>query len=194
MKTTRTKSNAHARQEGLAALEARVAALEERLGAAASRSGAVESPQAVQPPTPTPQAPAPDRPWAVNVLQQRTGPPFEGDASRGSLLYAGPLLAPGTGLVAWQMERPVPGVFARAWGAAAPVLAALGHPVRLEIVRRLLGGAHSSQELQQIPELGSTAAGLAERTPAPREQEGESHDQEPRARTPPRPPGRTVGR
>ena len=45
---------------------------------------------------------------------------------------------------------------AEGWEEAAAVLAALGNPVRLEIVRRLLLGGETVQELQEIPGLGTT--------------------------------------
>ncbi len=40
--------------------------------------------------------------------------------------------------------------------ATAEVLAALGHPVRLALVRRLLGGPATAAELQEAGELSST--------------------------------------
>lgn len=99
---------------------------------------------------------APDRLWAVEVLQGRSGPPFESDHSRGSLVYAGSVTAPGSGTVVWQIERPVPLLLEQEWDGVAPVLAALGHPVRLQIIRRLLAGARTSQDLQEIADLGTT--------------------------------------
>lgn len=124
----------------LTALEGRVTSLE-----AGQASGASAA-----------RVPTPDMPWAVDVLRERRGEPFESPDARGGLVYAGYLRTPGTGLVAWQIERPVPPALRRTWEVAAPVLAALGHPVRLEIVRRLLLGARTSQDLQEIPEIGST--------------------------------------
>lgn len=103
-----------------------------------------------------PQSFAPDRLWAVDILRRRSGTAFEADSSKGSLLYAGSLTSLGTGTVAWQIERPFPNFLQHRWDPAAPVLAALGHPVRLEIIRRLLAGARTSQELQEIADLRTT--------------------------------------
>lgn len=121
-------------------LERRVAALE---GAAAGAAGA----------RPVPPS---DQPWAVDVLRERRGTPYEEGSVSGGLLYAGYLRTPGSGLVAWQVERPLPPALKTTWEVAAAVLAALGHPLRLEIVRHLLLGARTSQDLQQLPGLGST--------------------------------------
>lgn len=71
-------------------------------------------------------------------------------------MYAGSLTSAGTGTVAWQIERPVPALMETEWDSASPVLAAVGHPIRLKILHRLLEGARSSQELQEIADLGTT--------------------------------------
>ena len=97
-----------------------------------------------------------ERYWALARLAERTGPEFEQDGVAGSLLYAGRATTPGGGDLIWQAEYPLPGVLAEGWEAAAGLLAALGSPVRLEIVRRLLLGGETVQELQEIPELGTS--------------------------------------
>ena len=94
--------------------------------------------------------------WALARLAERTGPEFDKDGVAGSLLYAGRATTPGGGDLIWQAEHPLPGVLAEGWEQAAAVLAALGNPVRLEIVRRLLLGGETVQELQEIPGLGTT--------------------------------------
>jgi len=94
--------------------------------------------------------------WALARLAERTGPEFDRDGVAGSLLYAGRATTPGGGALIWQAEHPLPGVLAEGWEDAAVVLAALGNPVRLEIVRRLLLGGETVQELQEIPGLGTS--------------------------------------
>src|SRR5215831_3720859 len=94
--------------------------------------------------------------WALARLAERTGPEFERDGVAGSLLYAGRATTPGGGDLIWQAEHPLPGVMAEGWEEAATVLAALGSPVRLEILRRLLLGGGTVQELQEIPGLGTS--------------------------------------
>jgi len=130
-------------------LEQRVALLEERTPAATSHG---------RPSQAAPSLPIvdPERFWALARLARRTGPEFERDGVAGSLLYAGRAATPGGGDLIWQAEHPLPGVLAEAWEDAAAVLAALGSPVRLEIIRRLLLGGQTSGELQEIPGLGTS--------------------------------------
>jgi DNA-binding transcriptional ArsR family regulator len=94
--------------------------------------------------------------WALARLAERTGPEFDRDGVAGSLLYAGRATTPGGGALIWQAEHPMPDVLAEGWEDAAVVLAALGNPVRLEIVRRLLLGGETVHELQEIPGLGTS--------------------------------------
>jgi DNA-binding transcriptional ArsR family regulator len=97
-----------------------------------------------------------DKFWALARLAERTGPEFDRDGVAGSLLYAGRALTPGGGDLIWQVEHPLPGVLAEGWDDAATVLATLGNPVRLEIVRRILLGGETVQQLQEIPGLGTS--------------------------------------
>lgn len=132
-------------------LEERVAALEGAGGAARPDS------RAITPAVPgVPGVGEGEVFWALEVLRQRSGPPFEDEETGGSVLFAGVVRAPGAGQVVWQEERPVPAVLRAGWDDAAGVLAALGHPIRLEIVRRLLGGASTTGELAGIPALGTS--------------------------------------
>src|SRR5215469_14578612 len=128
-------------------LAARVSELERRVALLEDDGG--ERPQ----PRPIVDA---DTFWALARLAERTGPEFDRDGVAGSLLYAGRATTPGGGALIWQAEHPLPGVMAEGWEAAATVLAALGNPVRLEIVRRLLLGGETVQELQEIPGLGTS--------------------------------------
>ena len=98
-----------------------------------------------------------DRFWALAKLAERTGPEFERDGVGKQPAVRGPHdLPPGGGDLIWQAEHPLPGVLAEGWEEAAAVLAALGSPVRLEIVRRILLGGETVQELQEIPGLGTS--------------------------------------
>lgn len=74
------------------------------------------------------------------------------------LRYGGRVTAPGTGTgsVVWQLEHPLPDVLDADLGVAADVLGALGHPLRLEILRRLLLGARTLADLQEIPGSGTS--------------------------------------
>ena len=126
----------------------------------AARMGDLERRVALLEGHPGERAPLPiadkDKFWALARLAERTGPEFDQDGVAGSLLYAGRATTPGGGDLIWQAEHPLPGVLAEGWEDAAAVLAALGNPVRLEIVRRLLLGGETVQELQEIPGLGTS--------------------------------------
>jgi DNA-binding transcriptional ArsR family regulator len=98
----------------------------------------------------------PERFWALARLAERTGPEFDRDGVAGSLLYAGRATTPGGGDLIWQAEHPLPDVLAEGWEDAATVLSALGSPFRLEIIRALLLGRGTVQQLQEIPGLGTS--------------------------------------
>jgi DNA-binding transcriptional ArsR family regulator len=130
-------------------LDSRMAALERRMDRL-ERSGR-DSPGPGRS-----EDPPGDHFWALDVLRQRAGEPFEhGDVS-GSLMFAGVAAAPGAGPAMWQEEHPVPAMLAGDWADAVPALSALAHPVRLELIRRLLAGARTAQELSGIPEVGTS--------------------------------------
>lgn len=71
-------------------------------------------------------------------------------------MFAGTAPGEDTQAVDWRQEHPVPALLASSWADAAGALAALGHPVRLELIRRLLSGAHTTHELAEIPDLGTS--------------------------------------
>jgi DNA-binding transcriptional ArsR family regulator len=126
----------------LEALEQRVDRLE-HAGAATAEPGTLPRP-------------VDDRFWALDVLRRRSGAPFEDGDVAGSVAFAGVARAPGVGAAIWQEEHPLPAMLAGSWADAASALSALGHPVRLELIRRLLAGAHTTQELSEIPDLGTS--------------------------------------
>ncbi|WP_430501237.1 ArsR/SmtB family transcription factor [Micromonospora trifolii] len=120
-------------EDRLAALEAQVAALSERLTAA--------------PPTP----PAPEGTfWALDGLKQRLPP----DGS-GAVLYTGTVHVAGQHYD-WQYGRTVDDLLAADWTELASTLSALAHPVRLRLLREIIGGRQSTSELAEIEELGTT--------------------------------------
>lgn len=133
----------------------RRASLRARLEAVERRLDRVERGSRMAATTGETPSPEPLRPWVVDVLAARTGPAWERDETAGSILYAGATTTPGTGPLRWQVERPVPYALDRDWAPAAIVLAAFGHPQRLAILRELLLGARTTQELQRIDGMGT---------------------------------------
>ncbi|MBG6103804.1 ArsR/SmtB family transcription factor [Micromonospora vinacea] len=117
----------------LAALETQVAALSERLTA--------------EPPAP----PASEGTfWALDGLKQRL--PADGT---GAVLYTGTVRVAGQHYD-WQYGRTVDDLLANDWTELASTLSALAHPVRLRLLREILGGRQSTSELAEIDELGTT--------------------------------------
>lgn len=120
-------------EERLAALEAQVAALVERLG------GGEE-------PTPPPEGVF----WALDGLKQRL--PSDGS---GAVLYTGTVRLAGQHYD-WQYGRAVEDLLDEDWSDLPAVLSALAHPVRLRLLREILGGRQGTAELAGIEDLGTT--------------------------------------
>ncbi|MEU8158170.1 helix-turn-helix domain-containing protein [Micromonospora sp. NPDC048986] len=120
-------------EDRLAALEAQVAALSERLAAA-------------PPPPPAPEGTF----WALDGLKQRL--PTDGS---GAVLYTGTVRV-GDQHYDWQYGRTVDDLLAVDWTELSSILSALAHPVRLRLLREIIGGRHSTSELAEIEELGTT--------------------------------------
>ncbi|MBQ1074873.1 winged helix-turn-helix transcriptional regulator [Micromonospora sp. C31] len=123
-------------EERVSALEAQVAALMERLGPAA-------------PPTEASTV-AGDVFWALDGLKRRI--PADGG---GAVLYTGTVRLDDQHYD-WQYGRTVDDVLAGDWTELAGVLTALAHPVRLRLLREILGGRHGTGELAEIEGLGTT--------------------------------------
>ncbi len=136
-------------------LGSRLAALERRVERLENRDGP-EQPRSTGIPESAGRSGADGQFWAVDVLRHRAGAPFEDGDVAGSLEFAGVASAPGAGTAIWQEEHPLPAMLAGSWTDAVSALSALGHPVRLELVRRMLAGAHTTQELSEIPDLGTS--------------------------------------
>ncbi|WP_454086312.1 ArsR/SmtB family transcription factor [Georgenia sp. Marseille-Q6866] len=115
----------------LAALEERVAALESRL--ATSTADAV-----------------PDSPlWALQGLQERVEDP-------GAVMLVGHVELPDGRRAQWQLGAATDDLLAADWTEEADVLVALGHPVRLRLLQRVLGGATTVAELVDTDGVGTS--------------------------------------
>ncbi len=130
----------------------RVAALERHLADLTARVAALEAAPRMAASAPLRALPAHDA--LLDVLRQRDGPPYARDDARGALLYAGAVDLAGAEYV-WHIERALPFLLDLDAEAVAPVLLALGNPWRLRLVRALLRGPCSSQQLQEAVGVGS---------------------------------------
>lgn len=91
----------------------------------------------------------------VAALEPPAGAGAASGGDAGSVRYAGTVRL--SGEVRWTIELGADDVLALPTAAVVRVLAALGHPVRLAVVRRLLRGPASVAELQEA--VGGSSAG-----------------------------------
>lgn len=147
-------------EQRLLDLEARVRALEARSvpeGDDAATPAAVRAPRLPASGGPEPSAPPPSAApgedgalWVLEGLTRRLGP------GQGGVVYGGRYCHPAGGEVQWQIGRPQPALLDEDWADLAPRLAALGHPVRLQLLQRLLLGASAVAELAAQPGMGTS--------------------------------------
>ncbi|MFI1735468.1 ArsR/SmtB family transcription factor [Streptomyces acidicola] len=121
-------------------LEQRVADLERRL---AALEGAHRT---------APQLDASDF-WALNGLKERLA---ELGATDGGVLFTGAVRLPTGERYEWQYGARTEDLVDDDWTPAAEPFAALGHPVRLRLLREILGGRRTAAELAELDEVGTT--------------------------------------
>ncbi|UCN13948.1 ArsR/SmtB family transcription factor [Cellulomonas iranensis] len=124
-------------------LPARVAALEERVAALEAAPTTTTTPLDTD---------ADDRFWALTGLTARVDRP----ASSGAVMMVGDVRTPAGDEARWQYALTTDDLLAADWSDLAPVLAALGHPVRLALLRAVLDGARTARELADAVDVGST--------------------------------------
>jgi len=74
----------------------------------------------------------------------------------GEVVYGGVVTTPTGEQYVWQKHGGVRELFKRDWQVFDRVLAALGHPVRLAILKALLEGKRSKADLERLEGLGTT--------------------------------------
>ncbi|WMX45948.1 helix-turn-helix domain-containing protein [Streptomyces roseicoloratus] len=121
-------------------IEERVAALERRMAALES-TGRPE------------HTPADGDFWALDGLKAQLA---EAAADDGGVLYAGAVRLPTGERYEWQSGGLAEDLLDRDWSEAADAFAALGHPVRLRLLREILGGRRTAAELADLEEIGTT--------------------------------------
>ncbi|MEU6826380.1 winged helix-turn-helix domain-containing protein [Streptomyces atriruber] len=121
-------------------LEERVAALERRM---AELAGA-------EPPAP---AVGEGDFWALDALKARH--PVTDDAD-GAVLFTGAVRVPTGHRYEWQYGLLTESVVEGDWSDAAESFAALGNPVRLRLLKEILGGLRTAAELAALDDVGTT--------------------------------------
>lgn len=132
--------DAHTLREEVRALAERVAALEQ-----------TSAPSVEQAPSfPTEDD---DKFWALTGLRSRLAqlPPPSGE-----VMLVGSLTLPDGAPVSWQQSAETAGMLDTDWSDQAAAFTALGHPVRLELLRHILSGTHATADLAAIESLGTT--------------------------------------
>ncbi|WP_251048659.1 winged helix-turn-helix domain-containing protein [Microbacterium sp. ISL-103] len=84
--------------------------------------------------------------WFVNELGRR---------APGAVMMAG-AVDTAAGPVRWQYGLMADGLLSEDWSDLAHPLEALGHPARIELVRQVMRGAHTTAELLQLEHLASS--------------------------------------
>lgn len=92
--------------------------------------------------------------WALNGLQARL--PDDASTTEGAVMLVGALTLPTGAPVSWQQTVGTAGQLEATWAERASVFAALGHPVRLELLRHIVSGTHATSELAAVDGLGTT--------------------------------------
>ncbi len=95
-----------------------------------------------------------ERFWALTQLQARLGD--HPATVEGAVMLVGSLTLPDGAPVAWQQSAATAGMWETDWSDRAASFAALGHPVRLELLRQILSGVRATAELAGTASLGTT--------------------------------------
>lgn len=98
--------------------------------------------------------------WALDGLKDQLGQVGEA-AADGGVLFTGAVRLPAGERYEWQYGALTAGLLGQDgerpdWAEAAEPLAALGHPVRLRLLREILGGRRTAAELAELDETGTT--------------------------------------
>lgn len=92
--------------------------------------------------------------WALAGVRSRLGDHPE--TERGEVMLVGSLTLPTGAPVAWQQSAGTAGLIETDWSDRAATFAALGHPVRIELLRHILSGVQATADLAAIEGLGTT--------------------------------------
>lgn len=133
-------------EDRLAALEERVAALETRADGAPADPSSVDASPGTE--APTFAARTEETFWALQGVKERSGP-------SGGVLFTGAVSLRGRS-AEYQWARSTEDVLDRDWSEHADAIAALGHPLRMSMLRLLLDGERTVAQLVDELQLGST--------------------------------------
>jgi DNA-binding transcriptional ArsR family regulator len=87
--------------------------------------------------------------WALEGLKERSG-------EAGAVLFTGTVGLPSGEQYVWQETREGAALLADDWSQYSAVLAALGHPVRLQVLREIVHGVRTVAELGKDERFGTS--------------------------------------
>jgi len=120
---------------------------DDRLSAIETRLAALERAAPVRVPRPAAEE---DPFWALEGLRERA-------PDRPAILFAGIVDLPSGRHAEWQQGHPADELVEQDWETVAPALAALGHPVRLRLLGRIVRGeGATAAELVELEQSGTT--------------------------------------
>ncbi|MEU2761958.1 MULTISPECIES: helix-turn-helix domain-containing protein [unclassified Streptomyces] len=93
--------------------------------------------------------------WALDGLKQQLAGVGEA-AADGGVLYTGAVRSPTGESYEWQYGALTEALLDGDWADTAESFAALGHPVRLRLLREILGGLRTAAELAALDGAGTT--------------------------------------
>ena len=123
--------------------------LEERVAELERRMSALESADRTE------HAPTEGDFWALEGLKAQLAEVGEA-AADGGVLFTGAVSLPTGERYEWQFGALTEDLLERDWSEVADSFAALGHPVRLRLLREILGGRRTAAELAELEEIGTT--------------------------------------
>jgi DNA-binding transcriptional ArsR family regulator len=91
--------------------------------------------------------------WALETLKEQLAAL---GAEAGGVLFTGSVRMPAGERYVWQQGALTEELLDRDWTPAAESFAALGHPVRLRLLKEIFGGRRTAAELAELDELGTT--------------------------------------
>ncbi|WP_432195933.1 ArsR/SmtB family transcription factor [Streptomyces sp. bgisy027] len=91
--------------------------------------------------------------WALEGLKEQLAALTAAD---GGVLFTGAVRLPTGEQYDWQHGSLTEGLLEADWAECAESFAALGHPVRLRLLREVVGGRRTAAELAELDEIGTT--------------------------------------
>ncbi|MFJ8539089.1 ArsR/SmtB family transcription factor [Streptomyces sp. NPDC093591] len=91
--------------------------------------------------------------WALQGFKEQLA---QLRAADGGVLFTGAVRLPTGEQYEWQHGALTEGLLDDDWTEAAESFAALGHPVRLRLLREVIGGRRTAAELAELDEVGTT--------------------------------------